>query len=175
MVARNLAIPHKFVCYTDDPKGLRCKTLPLPKGFEGWWNKIYLFKPGLFTGKCLFLDLDVVVTHSLDALAALDGFHIIEDWNVGGFNSSVMLFDPAEDVSRVWTDFEKSMTREFHGDQDVITAMLPESKIFPARWCVSYKTHSRIVPPNGSKIVIFHGRPNPHEMTSPWIRQYWRE
>lgn len=174
MVKRNLTIPHKFVCFTDNPKGFQCETRKLPQGYKGWWNKISLFRKGQFEGKCLYLDLDIVLTGNIDDLVKLDGFHIWADPNVGGFNSSVMLFDPNEDVSKVWDEFDPKWIKKYHGDQDVITMMLPESKTFPEGWCLSYKKDCQMGVPRGTKIVVFHGRPNPSEFTSPWIKNYWK-
>jgi len=175
MVARNLTVPHRFVCLTDDPKGLKCVARPAHKSLPGWWSKMHLFKPGILKERTLYIDLDVVITGSLDSLVALDGFHIIADWNVGGYNSSVMLFDPADDVSHVWDEFEPAMMEKYHGDQDVITNLLPDAETFGARDCVSYKTHCRFGVPKDSKIVVFHGRPNPHELMTPWVKKLWRE
>ena len=53
MVSRNLpeGFDGDFTCFTDDISGLSpsIATRPLPHpGLNGWWNKIALFKPGLF-------------------------------------------------------------------------------------------------------------------------------
>jgi hypothetical protein len=64
-VARNLTLPHRFVCLTDVP--LDCEHVMLTAGADGWWSKIQLFKPKLFNYETLYLDLDVVISKSLDS------------------------------------------------------------------------------------------------------------
>ena len=175
MAKRNLTVPFEFYCYTDDPKGFKCKTRKIPAGMAGWWNKLRFFAPGFLKTKTLYLDLDVTINGSLDELVALEGFHITQDWYYDCHNSSVMLFDPADDVSIVWKNFTAKMMKKYIGDQDVITELLPDAKHFPLDWCLSYKKFCQAGVQKGTKIVVFHGRPNPHEFPSPWIRGVWRE
>lgn len=79
MVRKNISGDIRFVCLTDDHAGIRdevecfdCPTvnIPSPKNNRGW-RKVSLFalseKLFGFTGSWLYLDLDVVVTGSLDA------------------------------------------------------------------------------------------------------------
>lgn len=103
MVRRQLSIPHRFICLTDDPNGLEptIQTVPLPpSSLEFCWSKLWIFSPGLAPAgsTLLYLDLDVVVTDGLDELleyrSALD-FVSVLDWNrwwSSQFNSSVMRF-----------------------------------------------------------------------------------
>ncbi|TRD16671.1 glycosyl transferase [Palleronia caenipelagi] len=78
-VARNVTPPFRFVCFCDDPSGMRpeVETQPLPEiDYEiprtrtGIWPKSRLWgaKLGDLSGPVLFLDLDVIVTGSLDPL-----------------------------------------------------------------------------------------------------------
>src|SRR5688500_17803184 len=60
MVKRNLRQPHRFVVVGGRPE-------------ETWWAKIRLFRPGLFTGRVLYLDLDSVITGLLDELVDIKG------------------------------------------------------------------------------------------------------
>ena len=61
---------------------------------NGWWNKLYLFKDGLFPkgDRILYFDLDTVITGRLDEIASYDGnFAILRDWLEPEIvNSSVM-------------------------------------------------------------------------------------
>ena len=72
MVARHLPGPFRFVCFTDDPAGLRggVEAAPLPPlgcepptGTRGIWGKSRLWSARLgdLSGPVLYLDLDVVV------------------------------------------------------------------------------------------------------------------
>lgn len=171
MVKRNLTVPHEFVCLTDKPENYTCKTIKLPEGLEGWWNKVYLFKKGLFNGKVLFLDLDVVITGSLDDLVKLDGFVSIKDWNYDSYNSSVMILG---DNPEIWDDFTPEVAKRWHGDQDWITDKLPFRNYFPDEWCLSYRRSCIGGVPEGCKVVVFHGEPKPHNSRSHWVKKLWK-
>ena len=91
MVEKNLTVPHRFVCFTDDSEGLdsRIETFPLPElddsGLpEKAWKKLGLFtdKLGNLEGEALFLDLDIVIRDNIDCFFEKEGeFYIIKDWD----------------------------------------------------------------------------------------------
>ncbi|MFC0199930.1 hypothetical protein [Paracoccus rhizosphaerae] len=93
-VRRNLARPHRFICFTDDADGLDTgvEALPLPElGLppghgDTRWRKLALFRRDLgapqapLSGTALFLDLDLVVVDDLSPFFDLPGeFFIIRD------------------------------------------------------------------------------------------------
>ena len=90
-VARHLSRPHRFICFTDDARGidpgveaLLLPELGLPPSHgDTRWRKLALFRRDLggFTGKtALFLDLDLVVVDDLSPFFDLPGkFLIIRD------------------------------------------------------------------------------------------------
>ncbi|MGP3696871.1 hypothetical protein [Rhodobacter sp. NSM] len=89
-VARHLARPHRFVCFTDRAEGLDPEVevfpipdLGLPPGHgDRRWQKLSVFRPDLadLKGTTLFLDLDLVVVDALDPFFDLPGdFRIIRD------------------------------------------------------------------------------------------------
>ena len=65
----------------------------LPIDLRGWWNKLYLFKPGVLEGRVLYIDLDTVIVGDLDPLAQYDGrFAILRDlFRPQHYGSGVML------------------------------------------------------------------------------------
>lgn len=63
-VARNLSCDYRFTCLSDCE--VACERIVLEDGDYGFWSKLQLFKPGLFTGSTLYLDLDTVICQSLD-------------------------------------------------------------------------------------------------------------
>lgn len=76
-VARNITPPFTFTCFTDNAEGMRaevrCLPLPpldvaMPTGTKGIWPKARLWSATLgdLTGPVLFMDLDLVVTGSMD-------------------------------------------------------------------------------------------------------------
>lgn len=203
MVKRNLHIPFRFLCMTDDPRGINpnVEILPLEdEGLEGWWYKVTLFKQQLYHIKepTLYLDLDVVIKNDIEPFFDLPGeFCIIEDWNSYPerrfWNSSIFRFIPGAHPE-VWEDFIKNpdeIIRRLHGDQEWITEKMPNPTLWPKEWCPSFKANcidrrkrTLLPEPEAAKIVVFHGRPNPPEAISgiikryppcTWVAKYWRE
>ena len=99
MVRRHLSGDFRFVCLTDDSTGIRsevqCLPIPpldLPAGIpERGWTKLATFSADLhgLRGTALFLDVDVVITGSLDEFFTQPGeFLIIHDykrpWRITG-------------------------------------------------------------------------------------------
>ena len=89
-VARHLARPHRFVCFTDDASGLGAdiEALPLPAlglpqgHLDRRWQKLAVFQRELadLHGTTLFLDLDLVIVDALDPFFDLPGrFLIVRD------------------------------------------------------------------------------------------------
>jgi hypothetical protein len=89
-VKHHLSRPHRFVCFTEDARGLDTdiEVAPLPplKMQDGEkdlrWRKLSVFAASLanLTGPTLFLDLDLVVVDSIDVFFDLPGeFLIIRD------------------------------------------------------------------------------------------------
>jgi len=194
MVRDHLSIPHRFICMTDRPiDGVRC--VPCEPGLPSWWAKIGLFGPGMFPGWNLYLDLDVVLTDSIDALLevsddkvwARDDFsYSLKDPQflnpemekfIGGkgtVNSSVMVWkdDAGADV---WDKFYTEVMEEMHGDQNFISkALFPDKLGFlPEDLICSYKYHIQ----RGAKpapVVVFHGNPKVTQLpkTDP-LRKAW--
>lgn len=165
------------------------------------------------SGTSIFLDLDVVITANIDELFTVEPgkFKIIRDLKQG-FNSSVFRLTMGS-MAYVWDDFVKNkddIVGRLHGDQDWIAEAAPdEMSTWPASWVVSYKKqcnarakrsygrigqwarkHGLMPPPKGeaelpegAKIVIFHGKPDPEDVQNgpwdmwkyaPWINENWR-
>lgn len=167
-VARNLGA-HQFICFTDRPvDGVVCK--PLPADLPGWFAKLGLFKLGR---PLIYFDLDVVITDYLYPLLFLDGFAIIRDWWLPGFNSSVMVLTGNE--RDIWYRFDPEMIPTLiMGDQQYISQELPDAQTFPPDWFPSYKADDcKAAAPPGALAVIFHGNPKPHELGG-WVNQAWR-
>ena len=197
-VMRNLPIEHDFICMTDKPvRGFNC--IPLASDLPSWWSKLAIFKPGLFTGECLYLDLDVIITDSLLPLVALlyqsPGLWVRDDFSYsihrqrpdlsaefklmlggeGTVNSSVMLW--REDAARaVWEEFDPASMKVLHGDQNWISKLLwPRGgiQLIPDDLVCSYKYHvMRNLPV--APVVVFHGDPKPADLSrhDP-LRQLW--
>jgi len=162
MVSEHMSQPYKFVCVDDSP-------------FPGWWAKVSLFQPGRFSGRVLYLDLDVTVIGSLDDLANLpatfavvENFKEIKEPNKAKFNSSVMAWDAEQDsINELFTEFNPSIMDRLNGDQDCISEQLPNVTTFPKDWCVSYKVRRFLklrTMPKDARVVCYHGKPKPFDM-----------
>jgi len=194
MVQRHLSQPHRFVCLTDDPTGIDCETLPIVPNLPTWWGKLTLFAHRI-PGRILYLDLDTVIVGSMDEFASYDGpFCLIKPfYRDRGFASGVMSIAP-DFGGEVWEKFARNpqaaidMCRRYavppwnFGDQrwleltveraDYWQDVLP-GHVLPGQ-LVSYKIHCGAGLPAGSRVVCFHGKPDPHEVGDPWVKEHWR-
>ena len=173
-VARNLTMPFRFVCFTEDPNGVdepvECKPLPpidLPPGYEkSAFNKIALFAETLddLEGMTLFLDLDVVIVGNMDAFFEFEApFCIIHNWlelrktifrkrpQIG--NSSVFRFNIGEQA-HVLDDFHANSNRAIQGyptEQAYMSDTVNGLTFWPEHWCRSFKRHC--IPPTPLNLV----------------------
>jgi hypothetical protein len=170
-VAKHLASrgAHEFVCFTDDPvPGVMCEKLPAD--LPGWWAKVGLFK---LKEPMIYLDLDMVIVGNLQPLLDWEGFGIIKDAWLPGFNSSVMKLTGNE--THVWDEFiPEDMVRFQLGDQQWITEQMPNARTFPTEWLPSYKAHKCFEGYPASAIAVnFHGEPKPSQIESGWVKDAW--
>ena len=185
-VKRHLTIPYEMVCITDHkevPEGVR--RIPTPSGSEGWWQKVNLFKEGVFPSdaRVMYLDLDVVVSNSLDIIAKHEGeIVMIENFSRNkhhaAYNSSCMIWTPTDKTQRIYDCFCEQITKELHGDQCWIWRAMGNAAIKTIRidLAESYKYNKRSNIRRESKdtaLWVFHGKPDPHEVTDRIIVKNW--
>lgn len=204
MVERNLTVPHRFICFTDNTivhkrkefKGTSIEFRPFKRhDFEGWFNKLQLFSPdSQLEGDTLYMDLDVVIMKNIDDMATIGeskNFVGMNDFNPtsGLFNSSIMKFNNKYH-SVIWNEYLKrrSEFNKFHGDQEIITSLIKNHKdtiSFPDDWTQSYKWLNRkgekyhiskmtYEQDPNAKVCVFHGSPNPHESSQEWVKELWK-
>lgn len=185
MVARHTTLPHTFLCLTDDPRGVTCRTVPIGTTLPGWWAKLVLFKPhpALADGRTVFLDLDTVIVGNMDFLLQYDGpFAILRDfYRPQGLGSAIMSIAPGFG-QRIWERFQGlgvHNTDAFWGDQAAIEAFVQRDQverwqdIFPDK-IVSYKVHCQNGLPPAAKVICFHGEPKMADLHEEhWIRKEW--
>lgn len=88
---RHLPIPHKFVCLTDEMFADYC--IPLRHAWPGWWSKIELFRPDLFNGPVLAVDLDTVIINDLTLLVQHNHpFVMMHDFVYPKYLNSCLMF-----------------------------------------------------------------------------------
>jgi len=215
MVAKNLTKSFRFICFTDNEKGIQdnIEIFPLPyikipqNKPERGWRKLSILQKDLYDvrGTCLFLDLDIVIVENIDPIFDLKGDFFIafdkrkEKSYIG--NSSVFRFEASahDDIYQHFNNNHSKILCEFRNEQAYLSSMIIKKGIFqywPELWCPSFKYHC--VPkfplnyflspkiPNGAKIILFHGLPEPNEAAegksgkwyryikkSPWINKHW--
>lgn len=172
MVSRHLSFPHRFVCLSDKQhQDVEC--IPLTPGRTGWWNKLELFRHGLFDGRVMYLDLDTVVVGSLDALSQSPGIIHLRDWGWTRdvYGSGVMVWDSGQH-SEIWDRFDPNSFTRFHGDQDWITELGGWDR-FPPELARSYRYHCKSGVPDGCSVVCFHGEPKPHQPAAGHLNAIW--
>ncbi|KAA0440257.1 MAG: glycosyltransferase [Candidatus Thioglobus sp.] len=192
MTARNLSLPFRFVCFTDDSSDIRaeveCQPLPelaLPSGDpERGWRKLTVFAKdfGGLSGKTLFLDLDVLIVDNIDGFFNAKGdFLIAHDQKnphkIEG-NSSVFRFEigaHANILDYFCKNSAKIKTQVRHEQAYLSREINKIGKLkywedvwvpsFKYRCCPSWLKSWFQAPsiPKGAKIIIFHGIPNPPE------------
>lgn len=180
MIFRNLPeeTSAKFTVFTDDPDEYPgTHKAPLPHKLNGWFNKLALFKKGLFPDDetVIYFDLDTVITGPLDDIINYKGkFATLRDfYRGGGLQSSVMIWNG--DNSHVWETYVKEGYPEVPGgDQAWIENFKADvlQDLFPKRF-VSYKVHAMKAFPKGASVCVFHGLPRPHEVKG-WVESFWR-
>lgn len=204
-VRRNVTGPLRFFCMTDDPTGLDAgiEILPLAEepffpamfaemrkhGYHGALRKLSLFRagavPGL-SGPLLILDIDVVVTGSLDDLMTWEPGKVCmrREWTTTGSRASrghgsVLRMDPAIHTAlydAMARDPEGEIRRYVGSEQSYTSGTAWEAGYFapfPDQWIVSFKRACRpprplnlfLEPrlPRDARIVAFHGRPKIEE------------
>lgn len=180
-VRKHLTLPHKFYVVTDDAASLYRGMTVKPACLPGWWEKLRLFKPGMFpAGRVLFLDLDTFIIGNINDIASYDGpFATLRDfWREDGLGPAVMLWNTEAELG-IWEGWEAAgkPMKHANGDQGWLEQHYGRRKPdilqdrHPGRF-VSYKTHCTNGVPEGASVVCFHGKPRPHEVAG-WAVEVW--
>ena len=210
MLSRHLTIPYRIVCITDQPHDLPSGVVAAPMPKIGSWDykcirRLWILSPKAATlGDRLFqLDLDMVITGSIDAIATRQEPFVV--WKSDscvrhgyGYNPSVMLLTPgakagvwntyAENPRRVIRDAENAgWWARTNSDQGVMSHLL-QGHEFPvwtredgiAAYRVIAGKHGQrgATLQDGVRLVSFHGPRDPSDpelhVKSPWILEHWR-
>lgn len=191
MVVRNITPPFEVICFTDDRSGIRqevrCFDLPdlgcpVPTNAPGKFCKLALWNADLFglAGTALFLDLDIVVTGSLDDLfdyGSPDDVILARNW-VRPFErlgqTSVFRF-PIGKHGYMLENFRadpENLAARYQFEQRYVTHCVRGGvKFFPSRWIRHFRKDCLgpwplrflrpAVLPRDARIVMFPGKPDP--------------
>lgn len=203
MVARNLKIPHRFVCITNCPERIEpgIETIPLwPDLFHTGYCLVRLkaFAPEMaeiIGPRFAWIDLDVVIVDDITPL-----FTGNEDFKISGvelreqpYNGSIVLMK-AGARAQVWSEFDLERFRRvkeeknYGGtDQAWIAVCLGEREAFWDRRDGVYNYREQIDPPRpvgtdgglprNARIIVMNGSFSPDcpkcRAKSPWIAQHY--
>ena len=201
----NISTPFDFVLYAGPAAEKRQDEIVqgikiVPVGLPYWWAGMPAWQfpaPGVETNTRLFIDLDVVITGSLDLLLTWPSdFCCSRDWashnappgHEHDANPGVTLLR-GDAGAWVWDAYVKA-GKPVHNPHDPSIDHSPchmaaqgiinnrqgwAVDLFPQEVCTSYKlTVKRHGLPAGCRTVHFHGRPKQHEVDEPWIKESWR-
>lgn len=191
-VRKHLSLRHEFYCFCDHATPIsaydqRVHLIQrLPPGLTGWWNKMALFREGTFgrDDRVLYLDLDTVITGSLDDIASYDGrFAMLEDvLYPGQWGSGIMAWRGDFGHKELWQPFERALSScklSDLGDQGFIMEVGGMGGVDPdllqdlyPRQIQSYKREGGVLWPD-TRAVAFHGLPRPHEVPYDWVPHFW--
>jgi hypothetical protein len=138
MVERNLTIPHKFICVTDEKiDGIECVPLEWEKHVPGTvYLRLMMRRPDiaeLLGDRIFMLDLDVVITGNIDEIVSRPEPSVFfRNPNFplphrAFYQSSIQLFDAGSN-SELYTDFEPDRTPENMNWKE------PHKEVLPVNW-----------------------------------------
>ena len=185
-------VPWKFRCLTDTPMpwlfeyGGRLKgrkgwdgydTIPLLHDWPGWWSKLELFRPGLFDGLVLYLDLDTLIVGPLDPLIGYGGrFAALSDFYSPTLaESGVMLFQGG-DLGRIYRHALRDPAPLDHTGEARFWRQYEDPErlqdLFPGMFG-SYNADELATGPGDFSVVSFHGHPKQHNLPGSWVEDAW--
>jgi hypothetical protein len=198
MIGRNLDLPHKILCITDDPVGVKCETYPLwhepninlPEGRPNCYRRLKVFGDfGKELGdRLLSIDLDAVITGNITPIVDRP-----EDFVIWGdvaknthYNGGFWIQTPGS-RKQVWDNFDPlapQITKKHNivgSDQAWVSHVLGPGE---AMWTTkdgvySYRNHLRngmIPKPPDAKIVFFHGKTDPDHVVNKlkWVKDNYK-
>lgn len=165
----------------------------------GWWDKVHMFRPEIAFGRCLWLDLDNVISGSLEALVNLplddDTPMIMADDRAfpGLANGSVMLFD-ADRLRYLWEEYAESplaIEAEFSerdrwpyaSDQAFVADRIRArgrripyfQDLLPPAYLLMASELEAGAAWSETHLVCGQGLPKPHQSTHPFYAAHWRD
>lgn len=191
-IQRNLSLPHRFICLTNIPEGIHEGIDILPLDAPSWLGclpKVCMFNPDLgLEGQVFSIDLDVIITGSLDEMCSYRGNFATRSSFAPGkeheMDGDIVGFKVGFGVDIIWEPM-KNNTKEverltggrerYHYRQTLgMINMDRWQTLFPAQ-IFSYKRHVRKFGLHkNARIVSCHGKPRPHEIQEQWAKQNWK-
>lgn len=198
MVEENLTLPYEFICITDNPAGVNCRTIPLwdkCRELGGCYNRLYVFSEDmqhLIGERFVCIDLDCVITGSLDGMFSRTEDFIINTYkgfrkNREQYYNGGLFLMTAGARKQVWERWEQGGLEELEAvrrpkqlvgtDQAWISHVLGRGEcLFDEDDGVYNYRHisNKRELPLDARIVFFAGALDPSmERGIGWINQYY--
>lgn len=188
MIDRHLSIPHKNICFTNIPDGIRDGIEIRPLHTEwmlGNLKKAIQFDPdNNFQGKVLSFDLDNVIIGSLDMFAEFNDEFMIQEAisakRKGLCAGNFMAFhggygkDLWEELNN---NYDKYAEETNGSERFLFDRLIKKMKFWPKNYIVSYKKSvkpGKVRDFSNVRILFFHGAPKPHEVHTKLIINNWK-
>jgi hypothetical protein len=185
-VRRNLTLPHRFICLSDCE--VNCERIPIDSAYPGFWSKLQLFQPGLFTGPVFYLDLDTVICQNIDDMfEPLTRSNFVMWYEADkDIHSSAMMWWQS-DQSHLWDRYqthppkhwsEKYKSVPLYGDQGFISEHVEHelfTDLLPTPWFHIVSKHDNELDLSQVKILHFRKvQQKPSTMLAhPLVAQHW--
>lgn len=167
-----LNIPFNFVCFSNI--NTPYNTVYLDNNFNGFWNKVEIFRSGIFNDPVLYFDLDVIVCQDItDYISQLppDKFLVVKEPYRDITNSSVMYFNG--DYSHLYDYYinNQQMVNEIYknpglrfGDQAYISENVQFNYLedYTSSGFVAWKHHKVKTEINDCSVLIFTSTEKPY-------------
>src|ERR1700742_3284952 len=191
MCRRHYKKPFRFICVTDDPKGIdpdveiiplwdEWADIPNPHGHlnPSCYRRLKIFSPeakNMFGERFVSMDLDTVILDDMTPVwGRTEDIVCWGDTSPGTYYNGSMIMMTAGCRTQVWEDFDPvkspmlaKAAGQFGSDQGIISHKLGPNE---AKWSrfdgvYSFRIHIRnlrnLEPPDGARIVMFHGHLDP--------------
>lgn len=184
-VARNLSMPHRFVCLTDTPfDDEKVECVKLKKNWPGWWSVVEVFR---LNGPTIFMGLDTIIYNSIDILGELaltcpsDVFYMLRPSKKGirrgkKMTSGITIWNG--DWHWLFDQFKSEYMHQFKGEERYTEWQLLRNHVDVRfvqdyfKGMYSYKRDIRGKKiPNNAAVIAFHGKPRPSQCEEPWAKE----
>lgn len=200
MFKRHYRKPIRAWCITERPGELAEDIIPIIPSIEvsGWWNKVLAFGPDMPDGWIVVIDVDLIIINDITEIIdyALSNTKLMAaysdaiSWKDCKFSSSLMVFKKGS-LTKIYDKFceEWPKIENFPGGDQVWTHPQLEDILYLDEIFPQFKRSFKLdvatirgkeftVPnqfPEHVKIIDFHGKPKPHQLTQ-WkiVAENWR-
>lgn len=178
-------INFSFLCLTDIPDNINCRTLPLKHNWKGWWSKIEIFQFCLPDTIYFYIDLDTVIVSDITNIVTYPhkftalGEAMLNRGITENLGSGIMSW--SGDYSFLYDIFKSDPIRyaqqhRHRGDQEFIQSQLSSfdtfQNMFKGLYSYKFTLQNKDILPDDAKIIYFHGRPKPWDVKHDWLK--WR-